>query len=275
MNPHTINNPSLVYKFNRFIYNFYMTVSSPINKLWKLLVLIILEGVVFQLVLWNINRFIAVDVTTFVTISNAILIFFILVASVTVIIFGNVIRSRVYSNLGFAIFLYAIVLFIFIYEGVDVKISAFATLVLAFAAFMAIDENRRLRRENRERENRDRKERKLNRIIDWATQILECNRDLPFVQAGFRTPLVVSITGYQANFNILSWRGVHIGFVAKSISRNVNDAVEHERKLLRQHKRIMDLEEEGKLRKGTAVGTHRKRIDESARTIIELAVKLL
>lgn len=147
-------------------------------------------------------------------------------------------------------------------------VLAWATILLAFFAFRAIESGNKQNKINR-------KERKLNRIIDWATQILECNRDLPFVQAGFRTPLGVSITGYKANFNILSWRGVHIGFIAKAISRDVSDAVEHERKLLRQHKRIMDLEEEGKLRKSTAVGTHRKRIDESARTIIELAVKLL
>lgn len=158
-------------------------------------------------------------------------------------------------------------------------LASFGTLFLALTTMITLkrnrEENELLRKDNRDKEDRDRKERKLNRIIDWATQILECNRDLAFVQAGFRTSEIVSITGYKANFNILSWRGVHIGFIAKSITKDVSDAVEDERNLLRQHKRIMDLEEEGKLRKETAVGTHRKRIDESARTIIELAVKLL
>lgn len=154
-----------------------MVASNLINKPWKLLVLIVLEGVVFQLVLWNIHRFIAVNATVFVAISNAILMFSLFTISITVIIYGNVIRSRVYNNLGFAIFLYAIFIFIFLYEGIDVKISAFATLALAFAAFMAIDENRRLRNDNRRIQEEtlinERHRLALERIRSWAEETFE------------------------------------------------------------------------------------------------------
>lgn len=46
-------------------------------------------------------------------------------------------------------------------------VAAWVALLLAIGAFLAIEENVKLRREQRERENRDREERYLNEIIDW------------------------------------------------------------------------------------------------------------
>jgi len=151
-----------------------------IDKPWKLIVLIILEVVVFGLVYWLFAvRFFPANEA----IRNAIVIIFILAVGMAIILYGNVTRNRNLNVLGFAIFLFAVFVIIDRYEGFAVKISAFAALAVAFTAFAAIDENRRMRLEKREQEQKDRlekreqeqkdrKERMLNEIQDWATKVL-------------------------------------------------------------------------------------------------------
>lgn len=147
-----------------------MKMGELIDKSWKVVVAIILEVVVFGLAYWLLGvRFFPDNEAM----RNAIVVLFIFAVGITVILYGNVTRNRYLNLLGFSIFLFAIFVVIDRYEGFAVKISAFATLVVAFAAFAAIDENRRMRLEKREQEQEDRKERMLNEIHVWATKVLK------------------------------------------------------------------------------------------------------
>ena len=145
-----------------------MRKGKVIDKPWKLIVLIILEVVVFGLVYWLLAiRFFPTNEA----IRNAIVILFILAVGITIILYGNVTRNRNLNVLGFAIFLFAVFVVIDRYEGFAVKISAFAALAVAFAAFAAIDENRRIRQDSVERESRDRKERLVDEVAKWLREL--------------------------------------------------------------------------------------------------------
>lgn len=145
-----------------------MRKAKLIDKPWKLIVLIILEVVVFGLAYWLLAvRFFPANEA----IRNAIVILFIFAVGITIILYGNVTRNRYLNILGFAIFLFAVFVVIDRYAGFAVKISAFATLVLAFAAFAAVDENRRNRQDSIERENRDRKERSIDEVAKWLREL--------------------------------------------------------------------------------------------------------
>ena len=156
-----------------------MRVSKLIDKLWKLIILIILEVAIFTLAQWLNICYLSTNKSLFEAISNALIIFSIIIVGMTIILYGNVIKNRNLNILGFIIFLLAVFVFIDKYEGVAVKISAFAALLVAFAAFAAIDENSRLRLERRQQEERDRKERLLNTVITWGIDIAKCESELP------------------------------------------------------------------------------------------------
>lgn len=147
-----------------------MRKSKLIDKPWKMAVLIIFEVAVFGLgfglavYVFSANE----------AIYNAIVILSIFAVGITIILYGNVTRNRNLNTLGFAFFLFAVFVVIDKYEGFAVKISAFAALLVAFAAFAVIEENRRMRLERRQQEERDRKERILNTIITWGMDIAKC-----------------------------------------------------------------------------------------------------
>lgn len=148
-----------------------MTIGKIINKPWKLIVLIVLEVVIFIIALWLSAYIMHANEA----ISSAIVILSILAVGITVILYGNVTRNRIFNTLGFALFLFVVFIIIDRYEGFAVKISAFAVLLLAFAAFMSIEESRRLREENRRiREEQNQEERHrlaLERIRNWAEEL--------------------------------------------------------------------------------------------------------
>jgi hypothetical protein len=156
-------------------------------------------------------------------------------------------------------------------------ISAGATFLLALAAFWAIWQNHSLRK-------RERKERLLNEIIEWATQILECSRAPTFIEPRLKlTEEGVSTFEFElditsrAAFNVLSWRAVHIGFIAQySIgNKGLKDAVEDTRTLIRRQVKLLSLASDKKLKNRAAVGKHRNKVDDKAKKVIELAVRLL
>jgi hypothetical protein len=148
----------------KYIYNLPMRTGKLVDKPWKLVVLIILEVAVFAFAFWlTVHVFSANE-----DIINAIVILAIFIVGISIILYGNVTRNRNINTLGFALFLFAVFVIIDKYEGFAVRISAFAALLVAFAAFAAIEENRRLRFERRQQEDRDRKEHLLNEIIEWA-----------------------------------------------------------------------------------------------------------
>ena len=138
-----------------------------IDRPWKLIALIILEVVVFGLAFWLTVRFFP----TIEAVHNAIVIVSILAVGITIIIYGNVTGNRKLNILGFAFFLFAIFVVIDRYEGFAVKISAFAALAVAFAAFAAIDENRRIRQDSVERESRERKGRLIDEVAKWLRDL--------------------------------------------------------------------------------------------------------
>ncbi|MFH0768849.1 MAG: hypothetical protein V1932_04710 [Chloroflexota bacterium] len=144
-----------------------MRASKLIDKPWKLVVLIILEVAVFTSASWLTIHVLSANEA----ILNAIVILSIFAVGISIILYGNVARNRNLNTLGFALFLFAVFVIIDKYEGFAVRISAFAALLVAFAAFAAIEENRRLRFEKRQQEECDRKERLLNEIIEWAEDI--------------------------------------------------------------------------------------------------------
>jgi len=140
-----------------------------------MIVLIILEVFVFTSALWLTIHYLPAKEA----ISNAISVLFYFVVALTIVFYGNVRKNRYLTTLGFVLFLVAIFIFIDKYEGFAVKISAFAALLVAFAAFATIDENRRLRLERQQQEDRDRKERLLNTVITWGIDIAKCESELP------------------------------------------------------------------------------------------------
>lgn len=139
-----------------------MTISKIINKPWKLVVLIVSEVAIFSIALWLSARIVPANEA----ISNAIIILCIFAVGITIILYGNVTRKRGLNMLGFALFLFAVFVVIDRYEGFAVKISAFAVLLMAFAAFANIEESRRLRKEERQRLA-------LERIRGWAEGLCE------------------------------------------------------------------------------------------------------
>jgi hypothetical protein len=129
----------------------------------KLVALIFLEACVFGLAYWIVGRFFpAAEV-----IYDAILIIFIFAVGVTIMLRGNATRNRTLNTLGFLVFLVAVFVVIYRYEEFAVKISAFAALLVAFAAFASIEESRRVRQDSVERESRDRRERLVDEVAKW------------------------------------------------------------------------------------------------------------
>ena len=157
---------------------------------------------------------------------------------------------------------------ILIKEDNWLAISALSTLILALGAFMSI-------RETREIKKSEKRDRLLSEIIQWATQVLECGRDPASLQIIFSKSELVSTTVTQAGFNILAWRAVYIGAIAASVGKVLQDAVEDTRTLIRQHSKLLTLSAHEKVKNDTAIGRHRDRIDNKAKSVIELAVNLL
>jgi hypothetical protein len=142
-----------------------------LDRPWKLLVAIILEGVAAGAGAW-----ITVVSHPFnVALYSAMLILFLFAGGITVVVYASVTKNTNFYVLGFAFLLLAVFVVIDRYEGFAVKISAFATLILAFAAFAAIyvsiDEGRRTRQRSMERESRDRKERLIDEVAKWLKDL--------------------------------------------------------------------------------------------------------
>ena len=137
------------------------------EELRKLIAIVVLEIIVFGLAFGIVVSFFP----DYADIYNAIIILFISAIGITVILYGNATRNRYLNVMGLLILLFAVYIVIEIYEGFAVKISAFATLAVAIAAFAAIEENRRIRRDSIERESRDRRERWVDEVAKWLREL--------------------------------------------------------------------------------------------------------
>ena len=122
---------------------------------------------------------------------------------------------------------------------------------------------------------KERRDRLLSEIIEWATQVLECARDPASLQLIFSKSELVNTTVIQAGFNILLWKAVYIGAIAASIGQGLQDAVEDTRTLIQQHTKLLSLSAHEKVKHDTAIGRHRDKIDNKAKSVIKLAVNLL
>lgn len=162
-----------IYITQEWVYNLFMRKGNLIDSPRKLLVVIFLEAVVAVLGCWLALRFLPTDKA--ISLNNAIVILFLFAAGITVIVYGNVRKNRNFYILGFAFWLIAVFEVIDKYEGFAVKISAFATLIMAFAAFVSIyvsiEENRRIRQDSIGRESRDRKERLVDEVAKWLREL--------------------------------------------------------------------------------------------------------
>lgn len=137
------------------------------DKQGKFIALIVSEIVVFGSAYFIVGRFFPAEQVIY----DAILIVLIFAVGITIMLRGNATRNRGLSVAGFIVFLFAVFVVIYIYEGFAVKISAFATLAVAIAAFASYEENMRMRLERREEEKKAEKERMLNEIESWAKRL--------------------------------------------------------------------------------------------------------
>ena len=141
-------------------------IGKLIDKLWKLIVLLILETVVGFATLWFIIPTPFGNETTY----NGITIFWVSLMGFTIYLYGDVAKRPKFNTMGLAFLLFVVFLIIDRFEGYAVKISAFATLLVAFAAFVAIEENKRLRTENRRLQVEERHMLAFEKIRNWAVQ---------------------------------------------------------------------------------------------------------
>jgi hypothetical protein len=150
-----------------------MRMSKLIDKPWKVMVTVGVEGIVAGLIGWLAIEFLPSP--TGEAVYYAMLVLFSCGAGITVIVYGNVTKNINFYILGFGLLLLALFIVIDRYEGFAVKISAFATLILAFAAFVSIyvtiGEGRRARQYSIERESSDRKERLIDEVAKWLREL--------------------------------------------------------------------------------------------------------
>lgn len=133
----------------------------------KLIGMIIAEACVLGLVYWIIARFFSATEDIY----NDIVIIFIFAVGITIMLRGNTTRNLNSNTIGFLVFLVGVFMVIYRYEEFAIKISAFATVVVAVAAFAAVQENRRIRRESVEQGNRDRQERWIDEVAVWLREL--------------------------------------------------------------------------------------------------------
>lgn len=117
---------------------------------------------------------------------SAVVILIICSISVGLILYGNRKKNRKLNWLGFALLLLGVFVFLDRFPQYANTFSAWAMLVLAIAAFMAIDENRRLREENRcmraEDRELDSKRRRVDDVQNWINEVFKLRAEsfIPF-----------------------------------------------------------------------------------------------
>lgn len=151
-------------------------------------------------------------------------------------------------------------------------VLALATSILAYTTSRTI-------RSNREQEEYRRKESRLKEIVDWSTQILVCGRDISaekFTRLSTRGVTErAELIEVRQRYNILTWRGVYIRNIAEDIDQQIYRVILIAITRINQHIKVLDLSWYGKVKDNAAIGRHRKRLDDCAKLIIEIAVQLL
>lgn len=149
--------------------------------------------------------------------------------------------------------------------------SAFATLLLALAAFLAI-------RHSSEREKRNRKERLLNEIIEWAIGISKIGLDRPkSVKADDIEDWYNLIEQYMNSFSELYRRSRFIRGIILPSWKELQAIVEELRKQLIIHTGHLDkLKEDPRNKlKYQIAEDHRDEVNKLAARVIDEACKIL
>jgi hypothetical protein len=145
---------------------------------------------------------------------------------------------------------------------------AIGTISLAVVAFISI-------RRARDTQKREYRQRLLSKIIEWATQILICGRDIDAEKFTRAFTQRAELIEFRQRLNIITWRGVYIRNVAGDIDQQIYRSILTAITRINQHIKVLDLCWYGKLKDNAAIGRHRDRLDNCAKLIIEIAVKLL
>ena len=115
--------------------------------------------------------------------------------------------------------------------------SAFATLLLALAAFLAI-------RHSSEQEKRNRKERLLDEIIEWAEDVAKFLGGWKVASlvrmSGEEDKLFAHITDFETTLNTLKIRSTYISKIAKVLGTILHTAVKKAIDDLDEHSRLYD-----------------------------------
>ena len=158
--------------------------------------------------------------------------------------------------------------------------SVVASFIIALIALiLGISSTRQIRGIRKD----EKREHNLRDIIKWAIRILQVNRgpnivDTPIPKMNKKTMSFSSeyATLLMTSVNIIDWEGVYIEYAAKNINdKSLIRAVEMARLRIRQHCKAMDLDRDNKMKDGAAIGRHRKKLDDTAKKVIELATELL
>jgi len=151
-------------------------------------------------------------------------------------------------------------------------ILAIATIILAFFTYWNI-------RSRKIQEERNRKEQRLKEVIDWASDILICGRDISrkLFREIVEDPALDQAAKIEseAKFNVISWKGVYIRYISYKLNSDLYYSVVDTQRILRQHVKIIALDFKGKIKNPYAQGKHRNTLDNSAKLIIDIAVNLM
>jgi len=204
--------------------------------------------------------------------------------SVGVIIYGRIRGKRSYINAGFAILLLSVIFFFIYLPEYASLFSAWAAMAVAIAAYTSIEENRRLRRDNKEREERDRKETLVNEIIKWAMEVANCSAQvgLPLVpglseKAGQRRSLLNLYLKYQA----ISTQNTYVKHVAAQFGNNTK-IHKSAREATTKLNAVMNIMSENLIGKAddefsgmpTQYGIAEKELNDSLQTLLEATAKV-
>ena len=182
---------------------------------------------------------IVLDLLSNQVILNGLIVILLGFFAVLILAIGMRKRRRNLNALGLAVLLFSVFLFLDRFSEYAEKFSAWAALAVAIAAFAAIDENRRLRDENKKREEIRRKEGLLNEIIEWAKLVGQCgfetDPDEPDAQktltgklseANALRMIEAHRKGFENGFSRVLWlNGYIIKITASEFGGNLHKAV--------------------------------------------------
>jgi len=167
-----------------------------------------------------------------------------------------------------------------IFDFLDKWASAGAPAITLIAVTAALYIGIKSLRQTENIQKQERKHRLLNEIIEWAVDILECGR-VPDMLYEMRVKDVskpeelgsVIADDIRYRFNSIKARSSYIGKIVLSFGQDLQTAVKVTTEALDRQIELLKQMPDGKVNP-TAVGDHRKILDQSANKVIEEAAKI-